>query len=72
VKTGEGHHEGMRHRNVSKVVIHRDHGRHEGWRHREVSKKVIIKHGDRGRHEGWRHHEHHGGKTVIIKKRGEG
>lgn len=50
---------------------HRDHGRHEGWRHRDV-KKVIIHH-DRGRHEGWRrHHEHHGGKTVIIKKRGEG
>jgi hypothetical protein len=51
---------------------HHDRGRHEGWRHRDVSKKIIIKHGDRGRHEGWRHHEHHGGKTVIIKKRGEG
>jgi hypothetical protein len=61
VKIGDRHHgdhDRMRHRNVSKTVIikHRDHGRHEGWRH-----------------EGWRrHHDHHGGKTVIIKKRGEG
>jgi hypothetical protein len=57
---GEGRHEGMRHRDVKKVVIHRDRDRHEGWRRHE------------GRHEGWRHEgrrHHEGGKTVIIKKR---
>jgi hypothetical protein len=55
-----GRHEGWRHRNVKKVVIHRDRGRHEGWRHSRhygASKKVVIKHGH--------------GKTVI-KKRVEG
>ena len=61
----EGRHEG---RTVKKVIIHRDNGRHEGWRHRNV-KKVVI-HRDRGRHEGWRRDRHHGGKKVVIIKRG--
>jgi len=64
VKTGERHHgEGMRHRDVKKVVIHRDHGRHEGWRHSHhygaTKKKVIIRHGEGG-----------SSKTVIKKREG--
>jgi hypothetical protein len=51
-----GRHEGWRHHNVKKVVIHRDHGRHEGWRHHGSKKVVIKKYGD------------HGSKTVIRKK----
>ena len=56
VKSGERHHEGMRHRDVKKVVFHRDHGRHEGWRHsrHNGASKVVIKRGH--------------GKTVIKKK----
>src|SRR2546423_2299235 len=61
VKVGERHHdrgrhEGMRHRDVKKVVLHRDHGRHEGWRHsrHHGASKVVIKKGH--------------GKTVIKKK----
>ena len=61
IKSGERHgdrgrHEGWRHRNVSKTVIHRDNGRHEGWRHsrHEGASKVVIKKGH--------------GKTVIKKK----
>ena len=62
VKIGErhgerGHHEGMRHREVKKVVLHRDRGRHEGFshsRHYGYGKKVVIKRGH--------------GKTVIKKK----
>ncbi|MEJ0078117.1 MAG: hypothetical protein WDO17_22280 [Alphaproteobacteria bacterium] len=43
-----GDHDRMRHRDVKKVIIHRDHGRHEGWRHHEGRrheghKTVIIK-----------------------------
>ena len=62
IKSGDrGHHDGWRHRDSRKVVIHSDRGRHEGWRHRTtgMTKKVIIKRGD------------HGSKTVI-KKRIEG
>jgi len=62
VKIGERHHdrgrhEGWRHRDVKKVIIHRgDRGRHEGWRHsrHEGASKVVIKRGH--------------GKTVIKKK----
>ena len=57
VKIGDrGHHNGWRHHDSRKVVIHRDRGRHEGWRHRDSSmhKKVIIKRGN-------------GSKTVIKK-----
>ena len=61
VKVGERHHdrgrhEGMRHREVKKVVLHRDNGRHEGWRHsrHHGASKVVIKKGH--------------GKTVIKKK----
>src|SRR3954471_19665503 len=56
IKSGDRHHDGMRHRNVSKTVIHRDHGRHEGWRHSRHcgASKVVIKKGH--------------GKTVIKKK----
>src|SRR5256885_1833071 len=61
VKVGERHHdrgrhEGMRHRDVKKVVLHRDNGRHEGWRHsrHHGASKVVIKKGH--------------GKTVIKKK----
>src|SRR3954470_14623843 len=34
IKSGDrGHHDGWRHRNVSKkVIIHRDRGHHYGWR----------------------------------------
>src|SRR3954452_20428990 len=51
-----GRHEGWRHRDVKKVVIHRDRGRHEGWRHSRHygASKVVIKKGH--------------GKTVIKKK----
>ena len=46
----------MRHREVKKVVLHRDNGRHEGWRHsrHHGASKVVIKKGH--------------GKTVIKKK----
>jgi Ni/Co efflux regulator RcnB len=61
VKSGDRH-DGMRHRDVKKVVIKHDRGRHHGFSHSRhygyggVKKKVIIKHG------------HGGGKTVIKKK----
>ena len=53
VKVGSGdrgRHDGWRHRDSKKVVIHRDRGRHYGWRHRDVGmrKKVIIRHGAGG------------------------
>src|SRR5947209_9629043 len=66
VKSGERHgerhgdsgrHEGFRHREVKKVVLHHDRGRHEGFshsRHYGYGKKVVIKRGH--------------GKTVIKKK----
>jgi len=64
VKSGERHHDGMRHRNVSKkVVIHHDRGLHRGFSHSRhygyggVKKKVIIRHG------------HGGGSKTVIKKR---
>ena len=63
IKSGDRHHDGWRHRNVSKKVIikHGDRGRHEGWRHSHhygaVKKKVIIRHG------------HGGGSKTVIKKR---
>src|SRR5947209_4268148 len=65
VKVGERHgerhsdrgrHEGMRHREVKKVVLHHDRGRHEGFSHSRHggASKVVIKKGH--------------GKTVIKKK----
>jgi hypothetical protein len=64
IKSGDrGHHDGWRHRNVSKKVIikHGDRGHHYGWRnhHGDVKKKVIIRHGEGGR-----------SKTVIKKREG--
>lgn len=55
-----GRHEGWRHRDSKKVVIHRDRGRHEGWRHRNtgMNKTIIIK--------------KHGNGTTVIKKRFDG
>jgi hypothetical protein len=56
----EGRHEGMRHRDVKEVIVHRDHGRHEGWRHSNhygAKKTVVIKHGN-------------GSKTIIKKREG--
>lgn len=60
IKAGDrGHHEGRRHREVKKVVIHRDRGHHYGWRHRDAGNRtVIIKRGG----------ERHGSRTVIKKK----
>lgn len=46
VRIGDrGHHDGWRHRDSRRVVIHSDRGRHEGWRHRNtgMNKTVIIK-----------------------------
>ncbi len=60
IKSGDrGHHNGWRHGESRKVVIHRDRGHHYGWRHRDVGmkKKVIIRHGAGGT-----------SKTVIKKR----
>jgi hypothetical protein len=58
VNSGDrGHHNGWRHHDSRRVVIHSDRGRHEGWRHRNtgMNKTVIIK-------------KHGNGSKTVIKK----